>query len=48
MGSAREQSVKSWTSATVNGQVLQRVARERRGLRDKAGELKQRASKQPS
>ena len=41
MGSAHEQSVKSWSSATVNGQVLQRVARERRELRDKARELKQ-------
>jgi hypothetical protein len=41
MGSAREQSVKSWSSATVNGQVLQRVARERRELREGAGELRQ-------
>jgi hypothetical protein len=41
MGSAHGQSVKSWRSATVNGQVLQRVACERRELRDNARELKQ-------
>jgi hypothetical protein len=34
MGSAREQSVKSWSSAAVNAQVLQRVAREPRDKAD--------------
>jgi hypothetical protein len=33
MGSAREQSVKSWSPAAVNAHVLQRVARQ---LCDKA------------
>jgi hypothetical protein len=40
MGSAREQSVKSWSSVAVNAHVLQRVARE---LCDKARALNQMA-----